>query len=472
MPLDIVIETAGGSVVARPGRLGLVCRLLVCVACVAGFVTPLRAADPFYTKLLSAGTKAYDRSDYETALQELRIASFGFLNEPDRLARALTYLAMAQADSADFDGFTNTAHRIVEIENHFQAFTRANLPGDLRSRFTNVLTARLPEATLLDSPTFASLLQQRSRERFATLTPEQKRNELIRRLTDEPNSLDLLNALVELELAGGRTIEALNWLDRVVSVDPAAMEPRCQRSDLAAQVGDCRTALADRFHCSRPPTRLEPAAALVECMINQENWGGAAAFVKALSPVLQADPKLAKLAGRIRRKQRSSQPSERSTNATARLSAVPIESVASVDGSDNSDAIKSRSAGSSSYRDDLAILKQRLRQLSPRDDSVEVMILAQSISDRYLHSKDVQVLAGELAYRLSRWDLAIKFFDRAGKLTKKQPDLLFYFAVSLFETGQVDAARQSLREALPRLQRTPFVESFIARINLQNGSIH
>ena len=75
--------------------------LFICIGLLSSLVAPLQAADPFYTDLKSAGMRAYDRGDYDSALRDLRIASFGFLDEPDLLAEALTYLAMAQAASGD-----------------------------------------------------------------------------------------------------------------------------------------------------------------------------------------------------------------------------------------------------------------------------------------------------------------------------------------------------------------------------------
>jgi tetratricopeptide (TPR) repeat protein len=452
-----------------------ICWLLVCWSCLvglSGFSTPLQAADPFYIELREAGFRAYDRGDYASAQRDLRIASFGLLDEPHLLAEALTYLALSQAESADSDGFTNTAHRIVEIEDRFRAFTGASLPTDLRRQFTSELIDRVDEGTLLRSPTFAPLVQQRSQNRFESLTPDEKRGELTRRLTAEPNNLDLLNSLVALEMAAGRTIEALNWLDRMVGVNPSAPEVRCRRSNLAAQVGDCRTALADRFHCATPPARLEPAIALVECMIAQENWDSAATMVRNLAPNLQADPKLAKLAQRIRKNQSPAGPSESSESSQSSDAADSLEHSKPSTEANQSTRAADRQPSPPSYQDDLALLKQRLHDLSPSDDPAEVMVLAHSISNRHLGSEDIQILAGETAYRLSQWESAIRFFDRAGSLSRKQPDLLFYLAVSLFETGQLEAARKSLEKSLPKLQRTPFVESFIAKINLQTSSAH
>ncbi|HNX50075.1 MAG TPA: hypothetical protein PKL08_07930, partial [Thermoanaerobaculaceae bacterium] len=46
----------------------------------------LLAADSFYVSLLRRGSDAYNRRDYSEAVRSLRVACFGFLDEPELLA--------------------------------------------------------------------------------------------------------------------------------------------------------------------------------------------------------------------------------------------------------------------------------------------------------------------------------------------------------------------------------------------------
>lgn len=134
---------------ALPGLLALLA--------LPGAAPPLRAADPFYTGLLRDATYAYDRGDAATAVRHLRLACFGLLEEPDPLADCLVRLALAQDQSGNADGFRDTFRRIVEIEERFGAYRRAQLPAELRAAFEQRTAALIPAATLASVPTFQGL---------------------------------------------------------------------------------------------------------------------------------------------------------------------------------------------------------------------------------------------------------------------------------------------------------------------------
>lgn len=89
--------------------------------------------------------------------------------------------------------------------------------------------------------------------------------------------------------------------------------------------------------------------------------------------------------------------------------------------------------------------------------------LAAPVADAHPGRRALQELVGEIAYRSSRWPAAVRYLDRA-ELTDARPELLFYLAVALHETGQREPARRTLERALPRLERTEFVDGYVERI--------
>ena len=50
--------------------------------------------DPFYLRLFDEGRQAFNQGDFEEAFQSLKIAAFGFLDEPDFLGETFVYLTL------------------------------------------------------------------------------------------------------------------------------------------------------------------------------------------------------------------------------------------------------------------------------------------------------------------------------------------------------------------------------------------
>lgn len=94
----------------------------------------------------------------------------------------------------------------------------------------------------------------------------------------------------------------------------------------------------------------------------------------------------------------------------------------------------------------------------------EAFQLAREVADAHPEMRDIQQLAGEAAYRISRWSEAAEYLGRAGGPADEQPELLFYLAVALYESGAAQTAAGPLRRALPNLQRTPYVDGYAKKI--------
>lgn len=94
----------------------------------------------------------------------------------------------------------------------------------------------------------------------------------------------------------------------------------------------------------------------------------------------------------------------------------------------------------------------------------EAFQLAREVADAHPEMREIQQLAGEAAYRISRWSEAAEYLGRAGGPADEQPELLFYLAVSLYESGAAQTAAGPLRRALPNLQRTPYVDGYAKKI--------
>ncbi len=90
--------------------------------------------------------------------------------------------------------------------------------------------------------------------------------------------------------------------------------------------------------------------------------------------------------------------------------------------------------------------------------------LSSSVADAHPESKEAQLLAGEGAYRISRWSDAAAYFKRGGDPGDDEPERLFYLAVALYESGDTPAAAAALKRSLPNLKRTPYVDGYARKI--------
>jgi tetratricopeptide (TPR) repeat protein len=274
------------------------------------------AAHPHYERLLRQGSFALERGEPAEAVRELRLACFGFLEEPPALADCLMRLALAQAAAGDEMGFRDAFRRIVEVEERFEAYSQAQTPAEMRSAFEAEVAARIPPRILAETPVFEHL----------------------------------------------------------------APPP----DDVAAQAAPAPGAGA-------PAPAGDPAPAVV-----------------APAPV----------------------PEPLDADAEARL----------------------------------AKARNLLAQARTRDDLEEPWRLAREVADANPQSRRAQQLAAVIAYRATRWTDAVTYFRRAGEPDESAPEVLFYFAVSLYESGEPEAAADVLRRSLPRIDQTPFVLSYRDKI--------
>lgn len=90
--------------------------------------------------------------------------------------------------------------------------------------------------------------------------------------------------------------------------------------------------------------------------------------------------------------------------------------------------------------------------------------LARSVADAHPGNPALQFLVGEIAYRSSRWREAARYLARGGDPLPDRPELLFYLAVALHESGRTEEARTPLQRALPRLEQTEFVDKYVREI--------
>jgi tetratricopeptide (TPR) repeat protein len=118
----------------------------------------------------------------------------------------------------------------------------------------------------------------------------------------------------------------------------------------------------------------------------------------------------------------------------------------------------------SEERDGMSRARKVLAGDAKAKDLRQAFDLARGVADAHPESVEAQHLAAEAAYRVSRWADAARYFQRGGEPPADQPELLFYMAVALYESGDQAKAAEILKRSLPNLQRTPYVDAYARKI--------
>jgi tetratricopeptide (TPR) repeat protein len=512
-------------------------RLLAALLLAAAAGTPwARAtADPFYLDLLRDGIQSYDRAEYPTAAKRLRLACFGLLDEPVALAACLTRLGLAEAAAGDAEGFRETFRRIVEVEERFGAWSKAELPPETRDAFEQRAIAAIPAATLEGIAAFKPLLARKLEAQIAALPPRERRRELEQRLAREPKGVAWNVLLADLDLSEGKTAPGLARAEQAAALAPRDPQALCVRGLARAMGSRCREAVADLEPCYLCGREVRYATALLGCRVELGQWRQADQQVRALPPGFKSDRKLAALAQQVAKHPAiDSAPAggggaagggTAAANAPPPPASVPARSDPARAAAEKAAAEKPGTAGgrkaspaagakpvpdgraqpvpdgrgqaaldgrgqpapdgraadggqagttspaataaarplSTAERETMA-RSERLLTANGTSDLREALRLARQLADAHPDSKEAQYLAGEAAYRNSRWTEAAAYFRRGGTPGDDHPELLFYMAVAFYEVGDQPGAASALRRSLPNLQKTPYVESYAKRI--------
>jgi tetratricopeptide (TPR) repeat protein len=482
------------------------------------------APDPFYLDLLRDGIQSYDRADYPTAARRLRLACFGLLDDPQQLAACLIRLGVAQAAAGDADGFRETFRRIVEVEDRFGAYGKADLAPELRSAFEQRALASIPVPTLEAIPAFKPLLARKLEAQVAALPPRERRHQLEERLAREPRSVAWNVLLAELDLSESKTAPGVARAEQAAALAPQEPRALCVRGLARAAGNRCKEAMADLEPCYLSGRELSYATALLGCRVELAQWRQAEEQVRSLPPGFKEDRKVTALLKQVAKHPAAAAPPSGGSTAAAAPAASPGRTAAPGTGSAagakatagkpaekppaatgkalepapgaaGRSAPPQAAAGNAPSAPDPARpaaaaaspapgsppAMPAVRPLSPAEreamarserllsatgigDLREALRLARQLADTHPESKEAQYLAGEAAYRNSRWKEAAAYFRRGGTPGDDRPELLFYMAVSLYEVGDQPGAALALKRSLPNLQKTPYVESYVKRI--------
>ena len=403
------------------------------------------AADPFYLRQLREGSDDFNRQDYPSAVRHLRLACFGLLDEPLVLADGLTRLALAQGASNDLESVRATFQRIVEIEERFGAYSRADIPAGMRKAAEDLFVLAVPEVTLRTSPAFARLVPS-PQQRVAAMPPKQRRAELDRLIRQEPTEAAWPVMLAELELAEGSTKRAFEAAEQALELAPDNASALRVHGLAAAGERRWSAAQADLAKLGTATSDAAVAAALLAALVELGRSAEAVELYAQLPESIRRQPGVVAVAESF--KQGTGAPSGTAVpGSSGAAAAAPV-------------AAAPLAVPAPSLDEELA----RSRDLAALGKVGEAYAVAKAAADANPASVEAQYAAAELAYRNGRWAEARAYFERGGVPGDDQPLRQFYYAVVLVETGDREAAATVLKRCLPHIRRTDYVKRYEAKI--------
>jgi len=445
----------------------------VLIATLALWQHPVEAeVHPFYREALSAGVAAHDRGDYAVAAERFRVAGFGLLEEPLLLTESLARLGLAQAAAGRRDEFQGTFDRISQMEERLGAYSASHMPESLRLRFEEQVALLVPPATLEQSMAFAKLYRQQETLRVKNMLPGARVAALEQIVAKNPGDLGWQLMLATARIESGSGADAIAALEGMRADRPEDSRIACLLGRGYLQAGRCDAVLqapSETLH--KCDVRRLPTVELVrhlECLSDVEQWPEAATIITSLPPERRAARPFPNWEKRVSKKLQPDAivemlppyvagqevPADEPRTTSTRVPAGDVEATLPAGGQPGG-------SGPAVSRTALTNLRKQLDGARTVNELQDLAKAAVDLQRQYPESgSEALDIAGEAAYRASQWQLASEYLQASGGPPDDRFDLLFYLSVSLYESGDLAGARQSLIRALPGLEKTPLVERY------------
>ena len=226
-------------------------QILALLALVPTFILGAAApADDFYLVRLQAGKAEAAAGRPYDAIDDLKIASFGFLDQPVLLVEGLSRLALAQAAAGRNEDAEATLRRMVEIERRYVGWAQADLEPETRAAVVALVGKKLgaDAAKLLVAPPAPAAVPTAAPTAVPTAvpTPVPTPGPPPAPVIGPPSAPASTAILVESKslVTQGRYVENLRKLVAAVAANPTDRELRKALLEGASLTKDWGTAVA------------------------------------------------------------------------------------------------------------------------------------------------------------------------------------------------------------------------------------
>lgn len=458
----------------------------------AALAPRLRAQD-FYTDRLAAGKAAVQARRFDDAVNEFRIACFGFLDQPVLLSQGLVRLALAESEAKQPDQVRETLSRFLEVERRFPSYAKAPLEPETRKDFEGLLAKTIPDATLRSIPTLA--LDVQTPERKPEKAPEPKPEQAIERKPErspeepspaqkekalqaqaerEPQNAALQLEMAKLAAARRRGKDVLRWAGRALDASPGNPDALALRGHELAARSDYAKARADLS--ALPPDRLnadpELVADLFVCDVALKDWNAAQPLQTGLSEtsmkrkdVIRAKDRLAKETARAQKEAEREAARLAALQAQALPPPPPIAPPPPALPAPPPPAAQTPPAVPQAPPAEQPVpglpeIRQLIVAGKPAEAEKQLLALVPSQPSR----REVRLALLEAACLAKDWKVATAQLSALSPFRDGEEPYMFYAAVVIYETGDPDRAKPFLQRALPRIASTPYTQFYAKRI--------
>lgn len=413
------------------------------------------APEEFYQQRLRIGEDAYAGKQFAEAADSLRIATFGLLDQPPALTEGLVFLALAQQAAGRAADVDATLARFLDVERGFATFVKARISPEARAEFEQLLIKRVPPEKLLALPALTHLVET-AEQKLAKLPPKEREKSLEELMRKEPKNVAWPLWLAQDAAVRGEPKAVVRWSTAVLALDPQNMDALGLRGHALTLRKSCPEALADLK--ALPAARLSANSELLAdsfvCFTATKDWSSARAIAEKI-----ADDQKARKDVAAALKKLASQPAATSDTASS-------DPPASAPGTaPSTQAVAPAPTPTPKPSDvNLAQLTATARDLAANGRAGDALKMLLAALDQGAESRDLRKAVLEAACLSKSWSTAASQAVVIQPFKDDEAIPMFYAAVALFETGDVNGARSLMSRARPKVAKSPYVDYYAKRI--------
>jgi tetratricopeptide (TPR) repeat protein len=414
-------------------------------------VLPLFGQD-FYEQQLRAGKEDRAAGKLVEAADELRIASFGFLDRPLLLSESLANLALVQ-QALGYPAVAQTVDRFVDVERRFASWVPSATDQPTRAAFEQLLVSTQRKSDLATIPSLARLTRSDA-QKVADLPPMKRAAAYDEGARKNPRDVEWPLAAAMDATSRGLNDDAIRWSRRALNIDRDNDAARGILAHALTRGSQCREALNLISRMKPETVNVDLAGDQLVCLVNEKHWTEAQTLASKLPENVRQRADVARALQSINATVKPTTMTSGSVDPRLPVvvSKTPTQPVAPQPARPAMDPQKVAQAVATS---------KTYVQAGRFTEAVDVLKPAVAADPG---NREVRLALLEAAMLSHDWRTAAAQVDVAAPFTAGEEASMFYAAATLYENGRRDEARALIERARPRLNGTPMIDYYYDRI--------